>query len=318
MELVDIVVPCFNEEEVLSVFIEETNKEIAKIPDYRFRYILVDDGSRDQTLRIMRKLAENQRNIKYISFSRNFGKEAALYAGMKASSGAYVIVMDADLQHPPSLFGPMLSSLRAGHDCCAAFRVNRRGDGFLRGGFSRLFFHLSNRMTKTKIPYGAVDYRIMTRQMVDAVCSLPEGQRFSKGLFNWVGFDTEWISYEDVQRTMGMTKWNFKGLLKYAVIGIISFSTSPLIYISVFGFIVSLLAFLYCLVTLVQTFLFGIDVPGYVSLLSVVLLLGGLTEFSVGILGIYISRIYNETKSRPIYLVKLTNMGDEHEDNSPV
>lgn len=313
MKIIDIVVPCYNEEEVLPVFFAETEKVIEKIPDYSFRYLFVDDGSKDRTFSILRRMAENSEKIKYISFSRNFGKEAALYAGLEHSQGDYVIVMDADLQHPPALIPRMIAELEQGHDCCAAYRTDRNGDGRLRRVFSRMFFRFSNRMTNVDLPYGAVDYRIMTRSMVNAVLALKEEQRFSKGIFAWVGFDTEWISYEDVERACGTTKWSFRGLVRYALTGIISFSTMPLQIISAMGFFISILAFLYGIFTVCQKLFLGIDVPGYATLLCVMLLLGGIIELSVGILGLYVSRIFSETKHRPIYLVKMTNLGADDE-----
>lgn len=308
MKRIDIVVPCFNEEDVLPVFIEETNRVLDSVSGYDFRYILVDDGSGDNTLAVMRTLAAQCARVKYISFSRNFGKEAAFFAGLEYADGDYVIVMDADLQHPPALIPQMIASIEKGHDCCAAYRNNRSGDGHIRSFFSKLFFRFSNSMTGTKMPYGAVDYRMMTRQMVDAVLSLKEDQRFSKGIFCWVGFDTEWIGYDDVQRTIGTTKWSFRGLLKYALTGILSFSTVPLQVISILGFFISFLAFGYGIVTVIQTLVLGIDVPGYATLLCVMLLLGGIIELSVGILGLYLSRIFAETKRRPVYIIKTENV----------
>lgn len=307
MKNIDIIVPCYNEEEVLPLFLEKTNEVLSGISDYQFQYIFVDDGSRDHTLILLKKFAELFPNLRYISFSRNFGKESALYAGMEYSSGDYIVVMDADLQHPPELIPKMIDSMENGHDCCAAYRTERKGDGFLRGFLSKTFFRFSNKMTSSDLPYGAVDYRMMNRQMVDAVLSLKEEQRFSKGIFNWVGFDTEWIGYVDVERTVGKTKWSFVGLLKYAMTGILSFSTVPLQVISVMGFLISILAFLYGLITVFKTLILGIDVPGYATLLCVLLLLGGVIELSIGILGLYISRIFAETKQRPIYLIKTTN-----------
>jgi len=318
MKRIDIVVPCFNEEEVLPVFIEKTNFVIDSISGYDFRYILVDDGSGDHTLAVMQSLAQKFSRVKYLSFSRNFGKEAAFFAGLEYADADYTIVMDADLQHPPELIPQMITSMESGHDCCAAYRRNRRGDGRVRSYFSKLFFRFSNRMTGTKMPYGAVDYRMMTRQMVDAVLSLKEDQRFSKGIFCWVGFDTEWIGYDDVQRTIGTTKWSFRGLLKYAITGILSFSTVPLQIISVLGFFISFLAFVYGIVTVIQTLFFGVDVPGYATLLCIMLLLGGIIELSVGILGLYLSRVFAETKRRPVYIIKTENIGTKKSGESHV
>lgn len=313
MKLIDIVVPCYNEEEVLPLFIAETEKVLTAVEGYAFRYIFVDDGSRDSTLKVLRTLAVRSDRVKYLSFSRNFGKEAALYAGLSHSTGDYVVVMDADLQHPPALIPQMIAVLEEGHDCCAAKREHRRGDGFLRSAFSRAFFRLSNKMTHTELPYGAVDYRMMCRDMVKAILAVKEEQRFSKGLFSWVGFDTQWIPYEDVDRPVGQTKWSFKGLVKYALTGILSFSTAPLEWISVSGFVISFFAFAYCLWTVIKTLVLGIDVPGYTTILCVLLLLGGIIELSLGIIGLYLSRVYVEVKKRPMYFVKLTNLKNPQE-----
>lgn len=314
MKTVDIVVPCYNEEEGLEVFVETTNKYINAIDGYRFRYILVDDGSRDKTFLVMRNLAKKYRNVKYISFSRNFGKEAAMYAGLQNSSGDYVIVMDADLQHPPAMIADMIKGVEEGHDCCAARRTTREGESKIRSFFSRTFYKFNNKITDVKLPYGAVDFRIMSRQMVDAVLSLSEVQRFSKGIFSWVGFDTKWLPYENVERTIGTTKWSFWGLFKYAIDGITAFSVAPLRFISLLGLIISGLAFIYAVVVLLQTLMFGIDVPGYATTLIITLFLGGIIEFSVGILGEYIGRIYLESKDRPIYLTKSTNINEEPDE----
>lgn len=307
-KLIDIVVPCYNEEEVLPLFVEETNKVIDTIPDYRFRYILVNDGSKDKTLDVMRSLAERFDSVKYISFSRNFGKESAMYAGLENSTGDYVIVMDADLQHPPKMFPSMIAGIEEGHDCCALYRAKQKGENPIRRIISKMFFGFQNKISDVKMPDGAVDYRIMSRQMVNSVVKLCEKQRFSKGLFCWVGYDTKWIEYENVERTVGKTKWSFWGLFKYALDGITSFSVTPLRFIAVLGFIIALLAFVWIVVTLVQTLIIGVEVPGYVTTLCAVLFMGGIIEMSVGILGEYIGRIYIEAKGRPIYITKETNL----------
>ncbi len=214
---IDLVVPCYNEEEGLEHFVLETNKVIDSLPAYAFRYILVNDGSRDKTYLIMKRLAARFDNIKYICFSRNFGKEAAMYAGLQHTTADYVVVMDADLQHPPAVFPQMLAAMEEGYDCCATKRAERKGESFFRGFFSKLFFKLSNKLTDVKNPYGAMDYRMMTRQMVDAILELSEVQRFSKGIFSWVGFDTKWISFKTVDRQLGTTTWKFSSLFKYAI-----------------------------------------------------------------------------------------------------
>lgn len=313
MKTIDLVVPCYNEEEVLEHFVAETNKVIETIPTHSFRYILVNDGSKDKTYLVMKKLAEQFDNIKYISFSRNFGKEAAMYAGLQHTTADYVVVMDADLQHPPEIFPQMIEAIEEeGYDCCATKRDEREGESAFRGIFSKLFFKLSNKLTDVKNPYGAMDYRMMTRQMVDSILELSEVQRFSKGIFSWVGFNTKWVSFKTVERQLGTTTWKFSSLLKYAIDGITCFSVAPLRFTAVMGGLIFVISLIYILITLIQTLFFGITTPGYVTTLCAVLFLGGLTEMSIGILGEYIGRIYMETKDRPIYIVKHSNFEEEN------
>lgn len=305
---VDIIVPCYNEEDVLHLFYTETQKALKNIRNYTFRYVFVDDGSKDRTLPILQELSNKHPNVRYISFSRNFGKEAGIYAGLLHSVGDYVVLMDADLQHPPSLIPIMIEEVEKGHDCCAAMRTSRTGESKIRNFFSRAFYKISNGLTNVKLVQGAVDYRILSRQMVNSVLELSEVQRFSKGIFTWVGFDTKWIPYENVERPLGKTKWSFWGLFKYAIDGITAFSIVPLRVVTFVGFFISFFAFLYIIVILVQTLMFGIDVPGYATTLSAVLFLGGIIELSVGILGEYIGHIYMESKDRPIFILKETNL----------
>lgn len=307
-KLIDIIVPCYNEEDVLDMFYTELTKVTDAITDYDCRCIFVDDGSKDKTLEILRRLAAEHDNIKYISFSRNFGKEAGMYAGLQHSTGDYVIIMDADLQHPPTMIPDMIAGIEEGYDCCAARRTTRKGEARIRSFFSRMFYRLNQKMTNIDLVQGAVDFRIMSRQMVDAVLSLSERQRFSKGIFSWVGFKTKWLPYENVERPLGQTKWSFTGLLKYAVDGITCFSITPLRFVTGLGFFISFFAFIYIVITLVQTFIFGIDTPGYVTTLCAILFLGGIVEISIGILGEYIAHIYMEVKTRPIYVLKDTNL----------
>ncbi|MDF2611221.1 MAG: glycosyltransferase family 2 protein [Lachnospiraceae bacterium] len=307
-ETIDIVVPCFNEEEVLKIFYVETKKILDTINNYTFHFIFVDDGSKDKTLAIMNELSNSYPNVSYLSFSRNFGKEAAMYAGLKYSSGDYVIVMDADLQHPPALIPEMVKDMNSGYDCVAAMRTTRTNEDRLRSLFSRMFYRLSNMLTDVELVQGAVDFRIMTRQMVNAVLDLSEVQRFSKGIFSWVGFRTKWIPYENVERTIGKTKWSFWNLFKYALDGITAFSIVPLRMVSILGFIISVFAGVYIIITIAKAMITGIDVPGYVTTLSAILFLGGIIELSVGILGEYIGHIYMESKNRPIFILKQTNL----------
>ena len=231
-----------------------------------------------------------------------------MYAGLTYSGADYVIIMDADLQHPPALIPDMIKGIEEGYDCVAARRVSRKGEAKIRSAFSRAFYRLNNKMTDVDLVQGAVDFRIMTRQMVQAILSLSERQRFSKGIFAWVGFDTKWLPYENVERVVGTTKWSFWGLFKYAVDGITSFSVAPLRMVTAMGFFISIVAFVYIIITLIKTMIFGIDVPGYVTTLSAVLFLGGIMEISIGILGEYIAHIYMEVKNRPIFVMKNTNI----------
>lgn len=314
MKTIDIIVPCFNEQEVLETFYTETSKVIDAIDGYSFRFLLVDDGSRDNTIVIMKQLAKEHDNVKYLSFSRNFGKEAGIYAGLKYSSGDYVILMDADLQHPPAMIPDMIAGIEEGYDCCAARRVSREGESKIRSWFSQMYYKISNRMTDVEMPQNAVDYRIMSRGMVDSILDLSEVERFSKGIFAWVGFSTKWIPYENVERTMGTTKWSFWGLFKYALSGITSFSIAPLRMVSGMGFVIFAFACLYSLLTVIKTLIFGIDVPGYVTTLCAVLFLGGIIELSIGIIGEYVAHIYMEAKDRPIFILRQTNLDIPKED----
>ncbi len=314
MKTIDIIVPCYNEQEVLEAFYRETSKVVDAIEGYSFRFLLVDDGSRDNTIVLMKQLAKEHDNVKYISFSRNFGKEAGIYAGLKYSSGDYVILMDADLQHPPAMIPDMIAGVEEGYDCCAARRVSREGESKLRSWFSQMYYKISNRMTDIEMPQNAVDYRIMSRSMVDSILDLSEVERFSKGIFAWVGFTTKWIPYENVERTMGTTKWSFWGLFKYALSGITSFSIAPLRMVSGMGFVIFAIACLYSLFTVVKTLIFGIDVPGYATTLCAILIIGGIIELSVGIIGEYVAHIYMEAKDRPIFILRQTNLDLKKED----
>ena len=318
--LISVIVPCYNEEEVLPLFYGEITKVSAQMqqahPELIFEYLFIDDGSKDRTPKKLRELSRSNSRVRYISFSRNFGKEAAMYAGLQHTTADYVVVMDADLQHPPAVFPQMLEAMEEGYDCCATKRDDREGESFFRGIFSKLFFKLSNKLTDVKNPYGAMDYRMMTRQMVDSILELSEVQRFSKGIFSWVGFDTKWISFKTVDRQLGKTSWKFSSLFKYAIDGITCFSVAPLRFTAVMGFIIFMVSLIYIIVTLIQTLFFGITTPGYVTTLCAVLFLGGITEMSIGILGEYIGRIYMESKDRPIYITKFSNFEEEgNEEN---
>ncbi|MCI9565883.1 MAG: glycosyltransferase family 2 protein [Eubacterium sp.] len=308
MKTIDVVVPCFNEEAMLEMFYRESEKIYKNIEGYRFTYIFVNDGSKDKTHLLLKELAGNNDNVKYISFSRNFGKEAAMYAGLCNTTADYIIVMDADLQHPPALVPKMISEIEKGYDCCAAKRTSRKGESKIKSAFSALYYKLSNRFTDVQLVQNAVDFRIMSRQMVDNIIKLSEVQRFSKGIFEWVGFQTSWIPYENIERPAGETKWSFKSLFKYALTGITSFSIAPLRFLTCSGLFISFLAFVMIIVTLVRKLFFGIEVSGYASLMIAVLFMGGIIELSLGILGEYIANIYLEAKDRPIYIVQDSNI----------
>ena len=306
--LVELIVPCYNESAVLNLFYEESCRVINTIKDYNFNFIFIDDGSKDDTLSIMKELAVKDERVKYISFSRNFGKESALFAGLKNSKGDYAVVMDADLQHPPALIPKMLGAMEEGYDCCATNRATRDGDPFLRTLFTRNFYRFINRISEVDMPDGAGDFRMMNRKMIQAVIAMSEVQRFSKGIFSWVGFDTKWIDFEDVERAAGETKWSFWGLFKYAIEGITAFSTVPLKLAIYFGSLVSLSSFIYLICVILKTLIHGRDFPGYASIIAILLFLGGCIILCCGILGEYVAKIYIEVKNRPVYIIGKTNI----------
>lgn len=306
---ITLVVPCYNEEEVLPLFYEEFCKVSRELQKFDMEVLLVDDGSKDKTLEIAKGLAKKDSRVKYLSFSRNFGKEAAIYAGLKNAEGDYVAIMDADLQDPPSLLPQMLHAVvDEGYDSAATRRVTRKGEPPIRSFFARRFYHLMNKISTTEIMDGARDYRLMTKQFKEAILQLSEYNRFSKGIFGWVGFKTKWIEFENVERQAGETKWSFWKLLLYSLEGIIGFSTVPLALVSVLGLIVCLIAFIFLIVILSKTLCFGDPVAGWPSMACIILLLGGIQLFCMGILGMYLSKTYLETKRRPIYICGETNV----------
>lgn len=310
MKTIDVVVPCFNEEAMLQMFYEESEKIYNNIEGYSFTYIFVNDGSKDNTHKILKDFSKRYNNVKYISFSRNFGKEAAMYAGLCHTTADYIVLMDADLQHPPSLVPKMISEIEKGYDCCAAKRTSRTGESKIKSAFSSLFYKINNRFTNVNLVQNAVDFRMMSRKMVDNIIRLSEIQRFSKGIFAWVGFDTSWIPYENVERPAGETKWSFKTLFRYAITGITSFSIAPLRFLTCSGLFISFIAFIMIILTVVRKIAWGIEVSGYASLLIAVLFMGGIIELSLGILGEYIANIYMEAKDRPIYIIQDSNIND--------
>lgn len=308
-DTISIIVPCYNEEESLVLFYKEFNKCIKKIKNINYELILVNDGSKDKTMEVILKLAKKDKNIKYISFSRNFGKESAMYAGLKNSTGDYVAIMDADLQDPPSLLAEMLETLRnEGYDSVATRRVTRKGEPPIRSFFARLFYKIINKISKADIVDGARDYRLMNRKMVNAIVEMGEYNRFSKGIFGWVGFKTKWLAYENIERVAGETKWNFWKLFLYSLEGIVAFSTVPLTIASLLGILFIFVSFIVILIIIAKTLIFGDSTSGWPSLVCIIFFVSGIQLFCLGIIGQYLSKTYLEVKKRPIYIVDKTNI----------
>ncbi len=305
-KLCSCIVPCFNEEEVIPLYYEEMQKvrkqEEGKID---FEIIFIDDGSKDKTLEVIKKLSEQDECIHYVSFSRNFGKEAAMYAGFEHANGEYVVTMDVDLQDPPHLIPEMIRCIEEeGYDSVATRRVTRKGEPPIRSFFARRFYGLINKISDADIVDGARDFRMMKRDMVNAILSMPEYNRFTKGIFGWVGFKTKWIEFENVERAAGETKWSFWKLFRYALEGIIAFSTVPLTIVSLIGVIVCIIAFLFLLFVVIRAAIFGDPVAGWPSLICVISFLSGIQLLGIGVVGMYLSKTYLETKKRPIYIKK--------------
>ena len=310
MDKISIAVPCYNEEPALEPFFAAVSAVAEQMPEVAFEFLFIDDGSRDRTLEKMQELAQRDSRVKYISFSRNFGKEAGIYAGLENATGDYVVVMDADLQDPPALLPEMYRSIRQeGYDCVGSRRVTRKGEPPIRSLFARLFYKLINKMSDAEIVDGARDFQMMSRQVVEAILSMGEYNRFSKGIFGWIGFKKKWLEYENIERVAGETKWSFWQLLLYAIEGIVAFSTTPLVISSVFGLICCALALVMILVIIARTLIFGDPTSGWPSLVCIMLLLSGIQMLGIGIVGQYLAKTYLETKKRPIYLVRQTNIG---------
>lgn len=308
MSLITIIVPCYNEQESLLIFYSEIDKVAASMSEHTFEFLFIDDGSQDKTLDVLRSLQSSDNRVRYISFSRNFGKEAAIYAGLensRSTEDGLIAIMDADLQDPPSLLRQMYEGISVeGYDCVATRRTTREGEPPIRSFFAQMFYKLINKISKIEIVDGARDFRLMTRQMVDSILSMPEYNRFSKGIFAWVGYKTKWIDYENVERIAGNTKWSFWKLLIYGLEGVIAFSTAPLALSSLLGFAFCIISFLMIIVIITKTLLFGDPVAGYPSLVCIIFFIGGVQLFCTGILGQYLSKTYLETKKRPSYLIK--------------
>lgn len=354
---IDVIVPCYNEDSSLDRFWKESGEAFSAIEGYEFRYIFIDDGSSDETLQKIRRLAALQDSAKggafdalgpdiilgtsdasgfdtilgasgdtvpgnpgacpkvsYISFSRNFGKEAAMYAGLQASDGDFAVIMDADLQHPPQLVAEMIRIVEeTGCDSCAARRVSRKGEPKIRSALARAFYKLMNRYSDIEIVDGAVDFRLMNRKMVKAIVGMPENQRFSKGIFAWVGFSTEWIEFENVRRIAGESKWTMWGLMKYALDGFIDFAEAPLKFVGVLGGLTTLCSAVYFIIEFLKTVIVGKDTPGYASTICLILFFGGLIIAILSLIAEYIGRMYMETKGRPIYIEKESNIDEDKE-----
>lgn len=310
MVKISVAVPCYNEEPALEPFFAAVSAVAEQMPEVAFEFLFIDDGSRDRTLEKMQELAQRDSRVKYISFSRNFGKEAGIYAGLENATGDYVVVMDSDLQDPPALLPEMYRSIRQeGYDCVGSRRVTRKGEPPIRSLFARLFYKLINKMSDAEIVDGARDFQMMNRQVVEAILSMGEYNRFSKGIFGWIGFKKKWLEYENIERVAGETKWSFWQLLLYAIEGIVAFSTTPLVISSVFGLICCVLALVMILVIIARTLIFGDPTSGWPSLVCIMLLLSGIQMLGIGIVGQYLAKTYLETKKRPIYLVRQTNIG---------
>ena len=310
--ILTIIVPCFNEEESVSLFYTEIMKYadlFQKSYNVDFELLFIDDGSKDKTLAELKLLAEKDSCVRYVSFSRNFGKESAIYAGLENSSGDFVCIMDVDLQDPPHLLEEMYLKITTEQfDCVATRRSTRKGEPVIRSFFARCFYKMINKISPIKIVDGARDFRMMTRTVVDAVLEMKEYNRFSKGIFNWVGFKTHWISYENLPRLAGETKWSFWKLFLYSLDGILAFSTVPLAISSVLGIVICVIAFCYMIFVIIKACIWGDPVAGYPSLVTILLFVSGIQLFCIGVIGQYLSKLYLESKHRPIYLIKEKNI----------
>lgn len=306
MKKISIIVPCYNEEEAIPLFYNEVTKTLDNMK-VKYELIFNNDGSTDKTLDILRDLAKKDKNVRYISFSRNFGKEAGILAGLEAATGDYVAMMDVDLQDPPELLPKMYRILEeTDFDCVATRSVSRNGYSKIRKFFTKCYYKIINKISKTEIVDGARDFRLMTRQMVDAILNLKEYNRYSKGIFSWVGFKTEWIEFENQERVAGTTKWNFWKLFAYAMESIVGFSTVPLVISSIIGIIFCLISFIMVVAIIIKTLIFGDPVAGWPSLVCIIFFVSGVQLFCIGIMGQYLSKTYLEVKNRPIYIVKET------------
>lgn len=305
MKLLSVIVPCYNEQETVRDFYDEfiKNEAFFEEKEIAFEIIYVNDGSKDETVSEVKKLISLDERVHLLSFSRNFGKESAIYAGMEKSRGDYVVIMDVDLQDPPSLLPEMFAELEKGYEAVATRRVSRKGEPFLRSVFARMFYRIMRKISQTDIVDGARDYRLMTRKFANAVLKISEYNRFTKGIFGWVGFETKWIEYENVERQKGKTKWSFWKLFLYSIEGMVGFSTKPLAFASVFGMVFCALSFIFLIFIFARALIFGDPVAGWPSTICIILLVSGVQMFCMGIMGQYLSKTYLEVKNRPIYIV---------------
>lgn len=309
MSLLSVIVPCYNEEEAIPLYYDAMKTVMeqfaAEYPDVEFEYIFIDDGSKDATVKVIKDLRKEDGRIHFVSFSRNFGKEAALYAGLTKAKGDFVVCMDVDLQDPPALLSEMYRAVtEEGYDSAATRRVTRAGEPRLRSFFARMFYRIMNRISDTEFVDGARDYRIMTRKMVDAILRLGENNRFTKGIYSWVGFNTKWIEFENVERIAGESKWSFFGLLKYSFEAILGFSTAPLSFVISLGFVVTVLAFVLIIFIVIRTLIFGDPTNGWPSMICIVVFFAGTQLLCTGIVGSYLGKTYLETKNRPIFIAR--------------
>lgn len=310
-KLVSIIVPCYNEDATVELVCNAITEEFTRLENYLYEILLINDGSKDETLQVMKKLSEENNSVKYVSFSRNFGKEAAIYAGLCNAKGDYVVIMDADMQDPPKLLPQMIALLETKeYDCVAARRVNRKGEGAIRSLGARSFYKLIRKITNINIADGARDYQMITRQMVNSVLALTEYNRFSKGIFEWVGYRKTWIEFENVKRAAGETKWSFWELILYSLDGIVNFSHMPLTISSYLGLVMTFVSFLAIVFIIVRKLLFGDPVDGWPSLACIITFVGGIQLFCMGIMGQYMSKMYSEVKKRPHYIIQETNVSE--------
>nr|WP_080668856.1 glycosyltransferase family 2 protein [Lactococcus lactis] len=307
VQKLSIVIPAYNEEEAIEIFVKEVNKHTIDLPLEK-TFFFVNDGSTDNTLKVIKQLSNDHENIRYISFSRNFGKESALIAGLEASDGDFITVMDADLQDPPEMLNEMFVKISEGYDVVGTRRISRKGEPPIRSFFAKIFYKLINNISDTEMVDGVRDFRLMTRQVCNSILELKENNRFSKGLFSWVGFKTTYLPYENRERIAGTTSWNFFGLLKYSIDGIVNFSEAPLNIATFVGFVSFLTSCILSIFYFLKTLIFGDAVQGFPTLIVLILLLGGLQLLSVGIIGKYIAKIFLETKKRPNYIIKESNI----------